>query len=85
MGAELRIGGGGRRVWGYGMVGPGLALSLVDIENGRDDTDAGFNLRVGAGIQGAVCAACSWAARSMPTSTGSPIRTIHRSASTTTT
>jgi hypothetical protein len=54
MGAELRIGGGGRRVWGYAMVGPGLALSLVDFENGPDDTDAGFDLQVGAGIQGAV-------------------------------
>ncbi len=54
MNAELRIGGGGRRVWGYGLAAPGMSLSLVDLENGRDDTDAGFGMSVGAGIQGAV-------------------------------
>lgn len=54
MNAELRIGGGGRRVWGYGLAAPGMSLSLVDVENGGDDTDAGFGMTVGAGIQGAV-------------------------------
>lgn len=54
MDAELRIGGGGRRVWGYGLVAPGLSLSLVDVDDGPDDTDAGFNLHVGGGVQGAV-------------------------------
>lgn len=54
---ELRIGGGTNRVWGYGLVAPGLALSIVDIDDvpGDDhDTDAGFNLSVGGGVQGAV-------------------------------
>jgi hypothetical protein len=55
---ELRIGGGTNKVWGYGLIGPGLALSIVDVHRGPfedyDDTDAGFNLSVGGGVQGAV-------------------------------
>lgn len=55
---ELRIGGGTNKVWGYGLVGPGLALSIIDVEDAPfiddDDTDAGFNLSVGGGVQGAV-------------------------------
>jgi opacity protein-like surface antigen len=53
---ELRIGGGTNKVWGYGLVGPGLALSIIDVDSPvfDDDTDAGFNLTVGGGVQGAV-------------------------------
>jgi hypothetical protein len=43
LGAELRIGGGTNKVWGYGLLGPGLALSILDAHDpgpvDDDDTD----------------------------------------------
>jgi hypothetical protein len=59
--AELRIGGGTNKVWGYGLIGPGLAIQVVHSDFmvgpwGYEDThsDAGFDLTLGGGVQGAV-------------------------------
>jgi outer membrane protein OmpA-like peptidoglycan-associated protein len=47
---ELRVGGGSRRIVGYGMLTPGLGLGF----GGVDGTTAGFALGVGAGLWGHV-------------------------------
>lgn len=51
--AELRIGGGGKRVIGYGMLAPGLALGISQDSNGRYTTP-GFGLDLGVGVWGLV-------------------------------
>ena len=58
---EVRLGAGNNRVWGYGLVGTGLAVSIIDweaqvagISTEGDDTDVGFDLQLGAGAQGIV-------------------------------
>lgn len=54
-----RIGGGNHRVFGYGLLSPGLAIAHVradyEIPNDTDtETEAGFNLGFGGGVMVAV-------------------------------
>lgn len=55
---EVRIGGGTRRVWGYGLLGVGPGFSYVNWDAGpfddRDDADGLIALQFGGGVQGAV-------------------------------
>lgn len=52
---EVRIGGGNRRVWGYGLFGLGPGLSFVNDRDGDfDDTDGLLAVQFGGGVQGAV-------------------------------
>jgi hypothetical protein len=54
---ELRIGGGTSRIFGYGYAQPGLAIVVLAWDYGPfegDDSEAGFNLGIGGGVQGAV-------------------------------
>lgn len=57
---EARIGGGTRKVWGYGLLSPGLVVGhwRWDAPAGFDDSDSdvGFDLGVGGGVQGIVWA-----------------------------
>ena len=48
---ELRIGSGSDRVWGYGIISPGLAA--MDLRS-LSTFDLGFDLNLGVGISGAV-------------------------------
>jgi hypothetical protein len=54
---EVRIGGGGRRIFGYGHLQTGLGILILDWDYGPfhgDETEAGFDLGLGGGIQGLV-------------------------------
>ncbi|MCA9686139.1 MAG: hypothetical protein KC431_31665 [Myxococcales bacterium] len=48
---ELRIGGGNRFWWIYGVMGPGLGLVYHDRRNNRNDVTPTFNFRTGPGVQ----------------------------------
>lgn len=52
---EVRIGAGTNRVWGYGLIGPGLGITVVD-DDVLDDSEAapGFIMQIGGGVQGVV-------------------------------
>ena len=58
---EARIGAGTNKVWGYGLVGAGVAGVLVHFRNNNpifdvDETRSapGFNMQLGGGVQGIV-------------------------------
>jgi hypothetical protein len=54
---ESRIGAGTNKVWGYGLMGLGPGVTVVNIRNptfGRTDAAPGFNMQLGGGIQGIV-------------------------------
>lgn len=54
---EVRIGGGTRRLFGYGYAQPGLGLAVFSWEVlgvRGDDSEPGFNMGVGGGFQGIV-------------------------------
>ncbi len=58
---ELRVGGGFGRLFAYGYLAPGLLVatsrfstSAVGVTTDAEDTDLGFNLGLGAGVQVAV-------------------------------
>lgn len=54
---EVRVGGGGRRIFGYGHLQTGMGILVVAWDYGPvhgDDTEAGFDLGVGGGVQGLI-------------------------------
>ena len=54
---EARIGAGTQTVWGYGLIGTGLGITVWDDRDDFDDDDdavPGFVLQLGGGVQGAV-------------------------------
>lgn len=58
---EARIGLGTNKIWGYGLVGAGPAITLVHWRNNnpffdvdRSESAPGFNMQLGGGVQGIV-------------------------------